>query len=61
MRFRRGSVAVLEPARAVLTGAAGAEVVDVVEVDGVLVRCDDGLPVDLLCLVVVEGLAPLEE
>lgn len=51
----------LEPARAVLTGAAGAEVVDVVEVDGVLVRCDDGRPVDLLSLVVVEGLAPLDE
>ena len=60
MRFRRGGGAVIERPRALLTCAAGVELVEVVEVDGVLVRCDDGRPVELVSLVEVFGLAPLD-
>lgn len=59
--FRRGDIAVIERPEAVLTCDGGVERVPVVEVDGVLVRCDDRSPVDLVSLVEVVGLPALDD
>lgn len=51
---------VVDVARAVVTVDGGVVVLEVVEVDGVLVEVGSGVPVDLVSLVVVEGLPELE-
>jgi len=48
-------------ARALVTVEGGVAELEVVEVDGVLVELVSGRPVDLVSLVVVEGLPELEE
>lgn len=58
-----GSVVDMEedlPLALVTVEPSGAEVIPVVEVDGVLVDRRDGSPVDLVSLVVVVGLPELE-
>lgn len=44
-----------------MTRDGGAVILDVVEVEGVLVDCATGDAVDLVSLVVVNGLPPLAE
>lgn len=51
----------MEAGRAVVTRDGGAVILDVVEIEGVLVDCATGDAVDLVSLVVVNGLPPLAE
>lgn len=50
----------MEAGRAVVTRDGGAVILDVVEIEGVLVDLATGEPVDLVSLVVVTGLPPLD-
>lgn len=45
---------------AIVTSGDGVELVDVAEVDGVLVEARTGVPIDLVSLVMVDGLPDLD-
>lgn len=51
----------MDTGRAVVTRDGGAVILDVIEVGGVLVEAVSGEAVDLVSLVVVTGLPPLDE